>query len=158
MAPQNSKTSNFSDRNHRLSLFLDVYDEFAPKRHPNFCKFPLLGDKHHGCSTFLDVYEEFGPKWHPRFHKKELGTTFLVRGAPKSSPTGLGRQEPGRPAGPARPPGPRLAGRWAASREGNEGRAQEGEQRAGGDGAPPTPITAGGLFGMYIPLIIYPYF
>eukprot|EP00663_Eupelagonemidae_sp_cell21sb_P009778 gene9778-biopygen1309 len=38
---------------------------------------------------------------------------------------------------PARPPGPRLAGRWAASREGNEGRAQEGAQRAGDDGAPP---------------------
>ena len=45
--------------------------------------------------------------------------------------------EPGRLAGPARPPGPRLAGRWAASREGNEGRAQEGAQRAGADGAPP---------------------
>ena len=41
-----------------------------------------------------------------------------------------------RPAG-ARPPGPLLAGRWAASREWNEGRAQEGEQRAGGDGAHP---------------------
>ena len=41
--------------------------------------------------------------------------------------------EPGRLAGPARPPGPRLAGRWAASREGNEGRAQEGAQRAGAE-------------------------
>ena len=29
------------------------------------------------------------------------------------------------------------ASRWAASREGNEGRAQEGAQRAGDDGAPP---------------------
>ena len=49
------------------------------------------------------------------------------------------------PGWPARPPGPagggqagpHLAGRWAASREGNEGRAQEGAQRAGADGAPP---------------------
>ena len=44
--------------------------------------------------------------------------------------------QPGGRASPAGRPG-RLAGRWAASREGNEGRAQEGAQRAGADGAPP---------------------
>ena len=45
----------------------------------------------------------------------------------------------GQPGGRARPAGRpgRLAGRWAASREGNEGRAQEVAQRAGADGAPP---------------------
>ena len=36
-----------------------------------------------------------------------------------------------------RSPGLRLAARWAASLEGNEGRAQQGWQRAGGDRAPP---------------------
>ena len=46
--------------------------------------------------------------------------------------------QPGGRASPAGRPG-RLAGRWAASREGNEGRAQEGAQRAGADGAPPHP-------------------
>ena len=44
--------------------------------------------------------------------------------------------QPGGRASPAGRPG-RLAGRWAASQEGNEGRAQEGAQRAGADGAPP---------------------
>ena len=44
--------------------------------------------------------------------------------------------QPGGRASPAGRPGC-LAGRWAASREGNEGRAQEGAQRAGADGAPP---------------------
>ena len=44
--------------------------------------------------------------------------------------------QPGGRASQAGRPG-RLAGRWAASQEGNEGRAQEGAQRAGADGAPP---------------------
>ena len=43
---------------------------------------------------------------------------------------------PGGRASPAGWPG-RLAGRWAAFREGNEKRAQEGAQRAGAGGAPP---------------------
>ena len=108
-----------------------MYDVFGPKHHPKFYKNPLLDAQiievqiFETCTRylvqngipnsikvslsemkimeirFLDVYEVFGPKWHPEIHKRELGSTFLVRGGPR-------RARPARPASLAA-----SAGRWA---------------------------------------------
>ncbi len=102
-------------------------------------------------ATFHDVYDVFGPRFHPRLHKKLLQTTFCGAGWSKMSPAGQpGRQ--GRPVG--------LAGRWAslAAHEPagcdlqvlqlavGSGRGGEGGGQT--TAPPPTPITAGGLFGI----------
>ena len=87
------------------------------------------------------MYDVFAPKWHPRFTKKELGITFFGPGRSTSSPAGSvgrpsGLAEPGRPGLAGLAAWPRLAGRWAALREGKEARAQEGEVRTGQEEPP----------------------
>ena len=115
--------------------------------------------------TFSDVYDVFGPKWHRKFHENsilelkitevhffETCTTYLVQNDIQKSTkgnldphfwSGAVQDEPGRPAGPARPPGGLLCGR--GRREERRGGAA---QRTGW--SPPTPITAGGLFSIHV--------
>ena len=96
----------------QVSLFSYLSDAFAPKLHHEFMIW---------CPTI--------PFWTPKWSQTSSASwpSLAVPGWPA------------RPPGPAGggQAGPHLAGRWAASREGNEGRAQEGAQRAGADGAPP---------------------
>ena len=117
LSSDSNEHQNFTicGQNHRISPFSDVYDIFGPKWHPKFHKNPTFWAKIHGSSLFWDVYGIFGPKLHPEIHKRELGSTFLVRGRPP-------RARPARRASPAA--WSRLAARWAALREGEEGRAQ----------------------------------
>ena len=75
-------------------------------------------------------------------HRKGARNHFFGPGRSTSSPAGSvgrpsGLAEPGRPGLASLAAWPRLAGRWAALREGKEARAQEGEVRTGQEGAPP---------------------
>ena len=73
----------------------------------------------------------------------ELGR--LGRPAERAGPAWLARAgQPGRPVPPSSP--------WAVLQEGGgRGKGQGGGQRAG-EARPPTPITAGGLFGTLLPM------
>ena len=87
------------------------------------------------------MYEKFGPKWHRRIHKKGIWNHFQCPGRSRSSPAGSASRpsrlaEPGRPGLAGLAAWPRLAGRWAALREGKEARAQEGEVRTGQEEPP----------------------
>ena len=75
-------------------------------------------------------------------HQKEARNHFFGPGRSASSPAGSvgrpsGLAEPGRPGLASLAAWPRLAGRWAALREGKEARAQEGEVRTGQEEPPP---------------------
>ena len=112
LTPVGTRISLLGAQNHRFSLLSYVYDVFASKWHHKFMIW---------CPTI--------PFWFPKWSQTSSA----------SWPSLAGPGWPARPPGPAGggQAGPHLAGRWAASREGNEGRAQEGAQRAGADGAPP---------------------
>ena len=88
-------------------------------------------------------------------HFFETCTTYLVQNDIQKSTkgnldphfwSGAVQDEPGRPAGPARPPGPAWPpGGLLCGRGRREERRGGAAQRRGW--SPPTPITAGGLFG-----------
>ena len=101
LTPFGTRISLFGIQNHRFSLFLDVSDVFAPKLHHRIMIW---------CPTI--------PFWTPKWSQTSSA----------SWPSLAGPGWPARPPGPAGggQAGPHLAGRWAASREGNEGRVQEG--------------------------------
>ena len=120
MRPQNPKIPHFFGQNHKISVFLDVYDVFAPKWHPRITKKGARND-------FL-----------------VRGAPSRARPA---RPAGrAGWPSPAGPGWPARPPGPAWpAGALLRGEGGRSGKSKGGRQRTGRT-PPPTPITAGGLF------------
>ena len=103
----------------------------------------LLRLQNHTFSSFAHVYGALASKLHHKFTIWCPTIPFLTpKWSQTSSASWPSLADPGWPARPPGPAGgsqagPHLAGRWAAFREGNEKRAQEGAQRAGAGGAPP---------------------
>ena len=114
-------------------------------------KISLLRLQNHPFSLFSHVSDVFASKWH---HKFTIWCPTIPFWTPKWSQT----SSAGRPSGwpslagpgcPARPPGPACQPVGCSAGEGRGGEGKGGGQRAG-EPRPPTPITAGGLFCMYI--------
>ena len=90
--------------------------------------------QNHTFSSFAHVYGVLASKLHHKFTIWCPTIPFLTpKWSQTSSASWPSLADPGWPARPPGPAGggqagPHLAGRWAASREGNEGRAQQGRQ------------------------------